>query len=195
MMRTIRLFAVVALLVTGGCSSSGGKGPSSALGCRIALGYIKDFKATAIKGFSTSPGRSIGVWRRPANSGIAERDLDGFVKEKPQFAHAPEIARVRAQAKVSDVSVVDACPEVRQWLDQSGVPHDDARLNALIDKKPWPIATLAISMPVFTDAGSTASFIVEEYWAPLGGGIDAITYKRGADGKWRLASRDQLGIS
>lgn len=187
MMRTVRLFAVVALFATGGCSSPGGKGPLAALGCRIALGYIKDFKARA--------GRPIGVWGRPASLGVSEQDLDGFVKEKPQFADAPEIVRMRAQAKVSDVSVVETCPEVRQWLERTGVPHGDANVDELIDKKPWPIATLAISTPVFTDAGSTASFLVEEYWAPLGGGRDAITYKRGADGKWRLASRGQISIS
>ncbi|NIJ63764.1 hypothetical protein FHR20_000695 [Sphingomonas leidyi] len=29
----------------------------------------------------------------------------------------------------------------------------------------------------------------------LGGGVSAIVYKRGADGRWRLVERDMLAIS
>lgn len=175
----------VAFASLAGCSF--GSGAVSPLGCRIALGYIKDFEARA--------GKPIGVWTRPASSGISSEDIDAFVKDQPQHTDDPEISRFRAQAWVEDLSVVANCRDVRRWLDDERIPHDDARLERLPGKEPWPIAVLAISMPVFTDGGTTASFAVYESWGPLGGSVHAIVYKRGADGRWRLASRDTLGIS
>ncbi len=184
-MRLTGPLACAALLGATGCASGGG--PVSPLQCRIALAYIKDFKADAAK--------PIGVWSSPAGWGGSLQDIDSWVKEHPQYAQTPEVARIRAQNRVQDISVVGSCAEVRAWLDGARIPHDDARIRQLTAKEPWPIATLGMSLPVFTDGGATASFIVEEYWGGLGGSVSAIVYKRGADGRWRLVERDMLAIS
>ncbi|MDX5984816.1 hypothetical protein [Sphingomonas echinoides] len=170
-----------------GCSAVDERYPLSKPTCAIALGYIKKFQ--------TEAGRPIAVIVRATHLAPSRDEIAVLLKQQPQFKRDPDIARALAEADVREVSVVRSCPEIRNWLSAEKILHDEDRIEKLTRGDDWPVAVLAISAPVLTKAGDRATFYVSRYWGPLGGGIDAVHYRRDSEGLWRFEKELMVEIS
>jgi hypothetical protein len=170
-----------------GCSAVDERYPLSEPTCTIALGYIKKFQ--------TEAGRPIAVMVRATRLAPSRDEIAMLLKQKPKFKRDPDIAQLLAEADMREVSVVRSCPEIRNWLSAEKILHDDDHIEKLTRGDNWPVAVLAISAPVLTKAGDHATFYASRYWAPLGGGLDAVHYRKDREGLWRFEKELMIDIS
>lgn len=170
-----------------GCSAVDERYPLSKPTCAIALGYLKKFQAEA--------GRPIAVMVRNTDLAPSRDEIAALLKQQPQLKRHPDVAQALAEADVRKASVVQRCPEIRKWLSAEKILHNDGRIKKLMRTDDWPVAVLSISAPVLTKAGDRATFYVSRYWAPLGGGVHAVRYRRDSEGRWRFETEHAVEIS
>ncbi len=184
MLRYLPIALWLALLTLIGCSPDP---QGSEVACEVAAVHASNFRREA--------GRPVAVWTRPSPLGPSIEQIETFLHRHPDLRNDPDLPLIQAAAQAQRISPVSQCPGLRASLKRAGVLVDDAIIEQKTRGVDWPIAALAMSMPVLSADGSTAILYVSEYWGSLSGSMDAVTYKKDLRGAWVLAGRTTLAVS
>ena len=156
--------------------------------CDITLLYVKRFEA--------ENDRPIAVWTEPKLDVPTNEGLDTFLRANPKYRNDPELPLLRRLASVRQISAVERCPRLKEWLTKTNTLHDDDRMyDEIADHEIWPFAALAMSLPAVSEDGTTALMYTAEYYGPLAGATYFVRYKKDSDGSWVWERADLSGIS
>jgi hypothetical protein len=121
------------------------------------------------------------------------------LEQNPNLKNDPDVKIEIQKSKSAHLSPVKLCSNLKKWVHENRVrvePGHELRADSIVpdwqkpnknDKFDWHI--VQVSMPVISADGSSAYMNVSEYFGPLGGGGDALEYKKLPDGSWELSER------
>lgn len=186
----MRQFAsVLALLFLTGCSflADGNLGE----GCKVAEAYARHFLKQAQQ--------PIAVAHGPKGLRLAKRkEIDAFLREHPEHSNTQDLRLILAENDVRRLSPVATCPNLRAFLDNAGVLHDDVQIDRLANPRVadrYPFGVLTMSMPAIDRDGRTAAFTASEYYGPQAGGTDWVIMEKARDSSWVVKRTDHLSNS
>ncbi|WP_237452181.1 hypothetical protein [Qipengyuania algicida] len=187
MMRPKFVLTAIIIVACAACSADDASPAVPEAACGIALDYAKAFKSKS--------SRQIAIWQRPEPRSPLPQKVQLFLRQNPRFKNDPTLPLILESSDIRNVSVVEQCPSLKSWLNETSVLHDDHRINAITLLSQWPVNLLAMSVPVLSKDGSTALMYTSESSGPLAAGHFAITYKKTAKDRWVLLTKEALAIS
>jgi hypothetical protein len=136
---------------------------------------------------------------------ISMEEIQSFLRTHPNLKTDPQMQIAIKKVRNAKLSPVVLCKSIRLWVKENGIrsasePAQDAKSvtpDWLIpnrkDQYDWHI--VKISMPVISDDRKRAYMDSSEYFGPLGGGGEALTFEKKAGRSWSIIERHGNYIS
>lgn len=187
MPRSLSTLLAIVMMVSAGCTAGGANALVPQAACEIALDYAMVFRSEA--------SRPIAVMRRPYPLAPSRQEIEAFLRQNPDLRTDPDLTLSLAEADIREVSVVESCPALQNWLNEAEILHDDQLITKITLRSEWPVDVLAMSTPALSSDNSIAQFYTSEDSGHLAGALYAVTYRKAANGHWVLLDKRMVAIS
>lgn len=163
--------------------------------CDIASDYAQRFvtEAESLRAEDPEAPKSIAVREAPYQlMPVVTKDGPAQI---PVTSSISEVSDWDDIQRLSDKSIITACPGLTSWLSDRDVISDDETIRSLSTGDDWEVHVLSMAMPIFTADGERAVIFAEKVAGGLAGVGTLGIYAKNDDGKWQLVGEEIRWVS